>query len=204
MDKYLNNKEEQLFDLIDQKDFDQLTSTEQNLVLAQISEEDYRFRRSLVMSAASTYDDAHIVPAPLLLSTEQAIPFWRKPIPLYQATLVAAAIAVMWMVFPFNHNQSEQLIQTEYLVQTDTVEVEKWQIDTIVKTIEKPIYIEKEVLVENTQTTNKEEPRLLLPGPSTPVYINEDDIASKGSSLNGEKSSTVLPAIASEKIGFRP
>jgi len=202
MDKYLNNKEELLFDLIEQKQFDQLSSDEKQLVLSLITEEEFNLRKMLISTAPSTFEDEVAIPAPLVIPQSSTTPFWKKPIPLYQVFMAAAIVAFLWLVIPLNQSGADT--HTEYIVQTDTVEVEKWQIDTVFQTTEKPIYLEREVVVDNTiQPTQKEEPRLLLPGPSSPIYLNENDISNNGSSLSGENSSALLPAFESENIGFR-
>ena len=56
MDKHLNENEEMFFDLLDKKDFEQLTEEEKQFVRSFASEEEYTFQRSLLCYQAQGFE----------------------------------------------------------------------------------------------------------------------------------------------------
>lgn len=94
MDKELSHNEERLFELLESKNFDQLSATEQAFVLGQLSQEAYEFQRSII---SETTENELEIPevAPLVLPEKQ-----KKAIviPLYQAILAVASVVILFVL----------------------------------------------------------------------------------------------------------
>jgi hypothetical protein len=182
-----------LIDLLEGKDFNELSVQERNWVLSQISEEEYSKQRLLILdlSDALKPEDDNLIPAPLVLPSKGAI----RTIPLYQAAMSVAAMALLLIsIFSLFGNQTEIINNTEYIVKHDTVEVEKTIYDTVFQTIEKKIYISKEVAVpaENTECYI-EESRLLESNPSINLpTINLVEIENTGTSLKDDATAILI------------
>jgi hypothetical protein len=166
MESHLNSHEEQLFDLIESKDYDALTASEKVLVDRYVSETEFTTRRTLLKNAAIVFEDEPlVVPKPLIIRPEKPATLLNRSIPLYQVLLAAAVITLLILVIPFNRAENEH-IQTEYIVQHDTVEVEKLVHDTVISIREKKVPVEKIVYVPdpNSPSYTEDEPRLFEPG----------------------------------------
>jgi hypothetical protein len=99
MDKELSHNEERLFELLESKNFDQLTAAEQAFVLGQLSQEAYEFQRSILMEASENELEIPAV-APLILPEKQ-----KKAIviPMYQAILAIASVVILFvLIWPSN------------------------------------------------------------------------------------------------------
>lgn len=99
MDKELSQNEERLFELLESKNFDQLTTAEQVFVLGQLSQEAYEFQRSILIEAAENELEIPAV-APLILPEKQ-----KKAIviPLYQAIMAVASVVILFvLIWPSN------------------------------------------------------------------------------------------------------
>jgi hypothetical protein len=118
--------------------------------------------------------------------------------PVYQTIMaVAATVIFMLIIFPLNKINNVTSIP-EYIVKTDTIEIQKEIIkyDTVYQTIEKPIYIEKEVTVENNSNCTEsiqEAPRLLNSNTNMSLpELTENTITNKGTSLKDDNLSSLL------------
>lgn len=99
MDKELSHNEERLFELLESKNFDQLSATEQAFVLGQLSQEAYDLQRSILVEASENELEIPEV-APLVLPEKQ-----KKAIviPLYQAILAVASVVILFvLIWPSN------------------------------------------------------------------------------------------------------
>ncbi|MEN9302250.1 MAG: hypothetical protein RL264_679 [Bacteroidota bacterium] len=94
MDKELSHNEERLFELLESKNFDQLSATEQAFVLGQLSQEAYDLQRSILVEASENELEIPEV-APLVLPEKQ-----KKAIviPLYQAILAVASVVILFVL----------------------------------------------------------------------------------------------------------
>lgn len=99
MDKELSYNEERLFELLESKNFDQLTAAEQVFVLGQLSQEAYELQRSIISKA--TENDIEIpAVAPLVLPEKQ---IKAIVIPLYQAIMAVASVVILFvLIWPSN------------------------------------------------------------------------------------------------------
>ena len=108
MDKELSHNEERLFELLESKNFDQLTATEQVFVLGQLSQEAYDFQRSILTEASENEIDIPAV-APLILPEKQ-----KKAIviPLYQAIMAVASVVILFVfIWPSNSTTTKIVYQ---------------------------------------------------------------------------------------------
>lgn len=144
MDKELSHNEERLFELLESKNFDQLTASEQVFVLEQISQEAYELQRSILVEASENELEIPAV-TPLVLPEKQ-----KKAIviPLYQAILAVASVVILFvLIWPSNPTTTKIVYQkskpqTITSVVYDTVfvansgiETVKYIYDTIYETI---------------------------------------------------------------------
>jgi hypothetical protein len=99
MDKELSHNEERLFELLESKNFEQLSAAEQVFVLGQLSQEAYEFQRSILVEASENELEIPAV-APLVLPEKQ-----KKAIviPMYQAILAVASVVILFVfIWPSN------------------------------------------------------------------------------------------------------
>lgn len=132
MDKHLNDNEERLFDLVDQKDFDQLTPEEQAFVATHFSEAEYRLQRQLISESNTLYEAVAEVP-PLVIQMAHSSVF-GKQIPLYQALIgIAATIALFLSIWPDQTEKTEAQNDKPALSKTDTIIQTKIIRDTVIR-----------------------------------------------------------------------
>jgi hypothetical protein len=132
MDKHLNNNEERLFDLVDQKDFDQLTPEEQAFVETHLSEAEYHMQRQLISESHTLYETVAEV-TPLVIPVTNSSVF-GKQVPLYQALIgIAATIALFLSIWPTQTEKTETQNDKPVLSKTDTIIQTKIIRDTIIR-----------------------------------------------------------------------
>ncbi|MES2555841.1 MAG: hypothetical protein V4604_06810 [Bacteroidota bacterium] len=131
MDKHLNNTEERLFDLLDQKDFDQLTPEEQHFVETHFSQAEYRLQRQMILESGTLYEAVTEAP-PLVIPSKSS--FMGTTIPLYQALIgIAATIALFLSIWPNQTEKTETSGNKPALSKTDTIIQTKIIRDTIIR-----------------------------------------------------------------------
>lgn len=182
--------EEQLFDLLDKKNFNELSSIEKKFVLQHWPEEKYNQQRLIILQSKNAFsDDSAVLPLPLSLPTTKTIALYKRKIGFYQIALAAAAIVIFFLLITPNLTQTENPIEEKILVQRDTVTIEKEIHDTVV--IEKlvPKIISEKVYVQNTTYDNcqPEELRLLETGPVRPISIDAVLTDKNGKSIKDDE-----------------
>ena len=199
MDKHLTPNESKLQDLLHAKDYSELSKDEAEFVKMQISKEDYVLQRAVILNAAALFDsDEKTTPAALIIPSNSNTVGLKKQMPIYQSLLlVAATVVIMLMIFPINNNTIIDGTNTEYIVNTDTVQVEKEVIkyDTIYQTIEKPIYVEKEVYLQSKPCIEsiQEEPRLLNANTTISLpELTQSSVTNKGTSMKDDNLSSLI------------
>ena len=144
MDKELSHNEERLFELLESKNFDQLSAVEQAFVLGQLSQEAYDLQRSILVEATENELEIPAV-APLVLPEKQKK---AKVIPLYQAILAVASVVILFvLIWPSNPSTTKIIYQkskpqtitkfvhdTVYVANSDIATV-KYVYDTIYENI---------------------------------------------------------------------
>jgi len=148
MEKDIKLSEWELQQLLEQKNFKELSASEKSKLKGLVSEDEYSFRRQIIV--ATEKEDETLVPLPLVLPTKKG----GLVIPLYQALLaVAATVLVMLLLkFPYsNLEQTNESDQIKYVSVTDTIKEIEYIYDTIYKEIEKTKVVEKKVYVPQTK-----------------------------------------------------
>lgn len=199
MDKHLTPNESKLHDLLHAKDYSELNKKEVEFVLMQTSKEDYVLERAVILNALTLFDENEDVkPASLIISSSHNTIGFKKQMPIYQSLLlVAATIVIMLMIFPINNQTIIDGTNTEYIVTTDTVQIEKEVIkyDTIYQTVDKPVYIEKEIYVQSKACVEpiQEEPRLLNVNATMSLpELTQSSVTNKGTSLKNDNLSSLI------------
>ena len=132
MDKHLNDNEERLFDLLDQKDFDQLTAEEKAFVEAHFSQAEYRLQRQMIRESEDLYEA--VSKAPPLVIPASGSSFAGKTIPLYQALIgIAATVALFLSIWPDQTETSQLPNSKPVLSKTDTIIQTQIIRDTIIR-----------------------------------------------------------------------
>ncbi|ASS49657.1 MAG: hypothetical protein A3D31_01875 [Candidatus Fluviicola riflensis] len=132
MDKHLNNNEERLFDLLDQKDFDQLTTEEKVFVETHFSQAEYRLQRQMIQESSTLYETVAEA-SPLVIPAGKSS-FMGTTIPLYQALIgIAATIALFLSIWPDQNPPSGSQANKPALSKTDTIIQTRIIRDTVIR-----------------------------------------------------------------------
>lgn len=194
-ESYLNKSEEELLNLLEQKDYEQLTEFEKKFVESILSEKEFRERREIITSGAFIYSDRiQAIPAPLAKQRSESTSFFTKQIPMYQVMIGAAALIVFFvLIIPFVGK--EDIVPREtIIVQHDTVITEKEIHDTVIRESTVPVYVTQTVYLNPDRYLNceREEPRLLQTGPVKSPEISSRMMENKGQSLKEDATSVLL------------
>jgi len=200
MDKHLSKYESRLHELLLSKNYSELNSADQKFVLSVTTQSDYELERHVIFTASTLFDDDEkITPLHLFIQQKSSGMLFVK-MPIYQSLLaVAATVIFMLLVFPIHTENSSLITKTEYIVKTDTVEIETeiYKYDTIYQTVEKPVYIKQTIVAESNSnpcvSPIQEAPRLL----QSSQTINLPDLTqqltdSRGTSLKDDNLSSLI------------
>lgn len=202
MDKHLNKIEEKIQELMLQFDFNDLSPQNKAFVLEHSSQYDYQLERSVILQASSLFDDeTKAVPLPLQIEDKSRKGF-ATPVPLYQSVAIAAAAAcLVYFFFPQTEIiQRTPETKTEYITKIDTVTKTIHKTDTVFQPVEKPIYIEKKVFINqavasSTETPVQKEPQLLNTPTQNNLTLNPKELSNKGVSLKNDPTSSLLEGL---------
>ena len=183
--------------LLENKDFDQLSVSEKEIVENTMTEKAYTERRAAIVGAIALFSEANMhEPKPLIIPASSH--FLLAPIPLYQVLVGIAAIALlMLLIIPLKKIEMPKN-NVQYVTVYDTLEVVKTEYDTIETIIEKPIFKEKLVYVNQTDNMKpiEEEPRLFeVPRNSQYVSLSPETIQNKGISMKEDTMLISLPRV---------
>lgn len=123
-----SKKEHRWQEMIESKDFEQLTITEKKFVLEMSTESNYRLERSILIESVLITDD--LDPKPLIFNEKRT----GVVVPLYQTVLAVAASFVLAFFLFRSNGEVESGFKIQPLASADTVYVEKLQIDTVLQT----------------------------------------------------------------------
>ncbi|MFT6982558.1 MAG: hypothetical protein ACJAUD_001325 [Crocinitomicaceae bacterium] len=178
MERELNSKEEQLYDLMESKSFGELSSDETHFVLSQTTMEEYIAGFTALGNAQSLNDG--FTAKPLILNYKRV----AVVIPLYQ-TIAAIAAAVLISFFVFRSNEViTKVVKVPSVAVADTVFIDNSRYDTVVEReiqfIDRVIYQKvHEQIAERKQIQSNS----YMPVPE----INSEDILSMGQSLKNDE-----------------
>jgi hypothetical protein len=196
MDRELDKNSEKLFDLIESKNWNQLTLEEMQFVLLHMTEDEFHFQRQILIEADDIFEE-NPDPKPLILPARKATSILAMRVPLYQSILaVAATILVFLMLWPKNQEIEQPVIrpiaQQPQEIKTNFVH------DTIVKYItltqiaERVVYDTITAVVQSN--FKSEEPRLFQANNNLPILdLSPEKLEVRGSSLKDENTIGLLP-----------
>lgn len=189
MEKKLNKQEEKLQILIETKAFVDLTEVEQYFVLGQISQVDYELQHALVRECAELTEE--LQPLPLVISGNRR----GIVIPLYQAiAAVAASIVISFLVFHSKEsvNHSGEKIM---LSQTDTVYVDRVELDTVVHYQIKYIDRNKKTVKAEMVKVEPDKDPMFISSEFQMSELSEMDLKNEGTSAINDKSIRLIRGI---------
>lgn len=153
-----------LFDLLNQKDFHELTAEEQTSVLAYMDEHTYAsMRKASVFSRQFFEEEESVTVHPKQLqqllkkveAKQLAEPtiVWNKPVALWKVAAMFFLLGGGWLIFILANKN--QVVRTAYITQLDTVFVEK---EMPAEKIHDTVYIEYERKQQRQQHRHEELP----------------------------------------------
>ncbi|GAB5417971.1 MAG: hypothetical protein Crog4KO_14240 [Crocinitomicaceae bacterium] len=166
--------EEQVFDLLETKDFHDLSTDEKSLVLSISTQEEYELQRSIIVEGARMEDET---PPPFLLPVEKrgVLPIWLAS----ACSAAAAAIAVVLWMPPSDSYDFDLKMVTVPAVQ-DTLIVENTVVDTVIDYR----YVEVEKAVDDCCPTNEDMVQIPEFTGSAPTFpMRKTDFENKGVSV---------------------
>lgn len=163
------NKEEEVFDLLEAKAFQELSDEEQLTVLKVMTQEEYELQRRIIVEAGNT---EKMVAGPLVLPQKRSI------VPVWFASLGSAAAAAILMFFIM---QPDQVVKTDALkvstkVIRDTLIVENTLRDTV---IDYQIVRVSESASKNVEASPVQIPETISGAPVVPP-IREEELVNSG------------------------
>lgn len=118
--------ENQVFDLLESKDFHELHADEKAIVFELLNEEEYLLQRRIIREAQQ--DEIAVIPAPLVLPPEKRIlPIW-----IASACSAAAAAILVVLLMPPSDSLEIELKSFAPTVLQDTLIVENTVTDTVI------------------------------------------------------------------------
>lgn len=196
MENDLTQNEERLFQLIEAKDYNQLTPEEHLFVDEHFSEADYNLQRRMISEAATLFSESTAQPLLLPVDTSKGIAV--RTVPLYQAVAaVAATIALFLSLWPYQASHPNQPVDGTQLGRIDTVIQTQIITDTIIHYIEHRNQLAS--VRNNTTTEEVTDPliqvrqlRLLETNAIQIPELNSVQLHTKGNSLKDDPTSQSL------------
>jgi hypothetical protein len=196
MEREIDKNSEKLFDLIESKNWNQLSDEEMQFVLLHITEDEFHFQRQILVEADDIFDE-NSDPKPLLLPTKKVTPIFAIRIPLYQTILaVAATVLVFLMLWPNNQEIEQPIIrsvaQQKQEIKTNFVHDTVVKYITLTQIAERVVYDTITAVVQSN--FKSEEPRLFQANNNLPILdLSPEKLEVRGSSLKEENTIDLLP-----------
>lgn len=209
MEKVFDHNENRLLELLESKDFEQLTESESIIVLEHMTKEDYELRRGLIIESSKETDS---ITPPSSVDTAvfayldenddtRVIPIWQSK---GFAMLLSAAVAavLVWIILPFKEVEiikSNPKESTVYETVIDTVYQERIKVDTVV--VEKPqiVYLDKPLNQTQNQMCTpidvKQSNPSMAQSSQPAIDISNIDLSNRGSSAKSDNNSLVLSPV---------
>lgn len=179
----------ELFDLLEAVSFDALSPEQRQFVLKHVTEEEYRAHQKIILEATEL--DYSIPEAAPLVIPGPIRPFWKRPIPLWQAV---SSIAAVLLLFFFLSRQPESPVTT-----SDTSPTVQFVHDTVVKQLpaDTVFTVATRWIIDTVYMGSmivQELPQRILDAPNN-LYIPLKDAVSEvsGISLKDEKNRISIP-----------
>lgn len=196
----MEEQHERLFDLIESKSFEELNKEELAFVLNHLTETEYTLQRS-VISAASALEYDSVEPAPFQIPKKKKS-FFNRTIPLYQALIGAACLALLFIVvgnkknYSLNWRFSEHPLEISMTNGASSVQIIH---DTIVREI--PIIAASKIIHDTitvVQTILQQPEKRMLEIGKTVVYpeLTQKLLENKSASYKEDQTAQFLPSIS--------
>jgi hypothetical protein len=197
----MEEQHERLFDLIESKSFENLNKEERTFVLTHLTEAEYTLQRT-VLSATTALEYDSVEPAALQIPKEKKS-FLNKTIPLYQALIGAACLALLFIVvgnkksYSLNWRFSEHPLEISLSNGNSNSSIQFIH-DTIIREI--PIISASKIIHDTitvVQTILQQPEKRMLEVSKTVIYpeLTEKLLESKGSSFKEDRTAQFLPSI---------
>jgi hypothetical protein len=186
----MNDKNNEMWqELIEAKDFDQLSNFEKAFVLGVSKENNFRLERAVLVESKMVHSEMEPLPF-ILVDEKKAI-----VIPLYQTLLaVAASFVLGFLLFRSNGNRTE-IGNNQVLATADTVYVEKLVLDTIIQTKTEYIQLAAKKIapnkVQSVHSTNNSSSVLSSQG-SFESDLSSTTLANKGTSAANDETLVLM------------
>jgi len=198
----MEEQHERLFDLIESKSFEELTSEERTFVLNHLTEAEYTLQRTVISATAAleySSDEPRAFSIP-----EKKKSILNRTIPLYQALIGAACLALLFFVvgnkksYSLNWRFSEHPLEISLANGTSASPV-KIIHDTIVREI--PIISASKVIHDTitvVQTILQQPEKRMLEVGKTASYpeLTEKLLESKSPSYKDDQTAQFLPSVS--------
>lgn len=152
MDKFINEQEQRILELVETKTFSELSDDERILVLNHFTQQEFDLQHLLIHETKSLTEELH--PKPLVLNEKKS----GLVIPLYQAIIgVAASLIISFLLFQAKQSPISESKNVELAI-ADTVYIEKQVLDTVIKYeyVDRIVFVDAENKVsENAPKTPK-------------------------------------------------
>lgn len=198
----MEEQHERLFDLIESKSFEELTSEERTFVLNHLTEAEYRLQRT-VISATAALEYNSEEPRTLQIR-EKKKPILNRTIPLYQALIGAACLVFLFFAvgnkksYSLNWRFSEHPFEIS-LSNGESASTVQIIHDTIVREI--PIVSASKIIHDTitvVQTILQQPENRMLEVGKTAMYpeLTEKLLESKSASYKEDQTAQFLPSIS--------
>lgn len=194
----MEEQHERLFDLIESKSFEELNQEERTFVLNHLTEAEYNLQRT-VISATQALEYDSVEPAALQIPKEKKS-FFNRTIPLYQALIGAACLALLFIVvgnkksYSLNWRFSEHPLEISLTNGASSAQIIH---DTIIREI--PIITASKIIRDTitiVQTILQQPEKRMLEVGKTVIYpeLTEKLLESKSSPFKDDQTAQFLPS----------
>ncbi|WP_430405440.1 hypothetical protein [Fluviicola sp.] len=195
----MEEQHERLFDLIESKSFEELSSEEREFVLNHLTESEYTLQRTVISATAALEYDS--VEPHALQIREKKKSILNRTIPLYQALIGAACLVILFLAgnqknYSLNWRFSGNPLEISLTNGTSASSVQIIH-DTIVREI--PIITASKIIRDTitvVQTILQQPEKRMLEVGKTMIYpeLTEKLLEGKGASYKDDQTAQFLPS----------
>lgn len=185
MDKFINEQEQQIMELVETKTFNELSDDERILVLKHFTQEEFDLQHRLLYETKSLTEE--LDPKPLILSERKS----GIVIPLYQAIIgVAATLIISFLLFQVKQSPISEIKNVELAI-ADTVYIEKQVHDTVIKYVNRVVTVETEKIVSKNTPASSNEQGITIAQPFM-LPLNKLNLQNKGLALVNDETFSLV------------
>lgn len=187
MDKFINEQEQQIMELVETKTFNELSDDERILVLKHFTQEEFDLQHRLLYETKSLTEE--LDPKPLILSERKS----GIVIPLSQAIIgVAATLIISFLLFQAKQSPISEIKNVELAI-ADTVYIEKQVHDTVIKYeyVDRVVTVETEKIVSKNIPASSNEQGITIAQPFM-IPLNKLNLQNKGLALVNDETFSLV------------